>query len=280
MRSIRLFSVILLALCFSPGFEGIGMGQGRTSLLAVKEIALKYDERGTEKVTLTCSRACAPALFALGEGHPRIVMDLNGVASIEKRNYDAVRPPGKFVQRIRGYLDRGSGKLRIVLDMDASKDYLITPLKNQPANTFSIEISEQTVADRGPSETPQSPKPRRIRILIVGQNPVEGNGSPASAGKPDGVAPSGRAEKESSVQEGRALMDVGDYDGAIREFSRIIEKEPKNSLCRRLRGNAHASRGDREKAIGDWIVAARLGDETIQAYLDFLKVSWRGKSKP
>lgn len=53
-----------------------------------------------------------------------------------------------------------------------------------------------------------------------------------------------------------------------------------HSLSYRLRGNAYDNLADRQKAMEDWTRAARLGDTTMQSYLDFLQVKWWENSAP
>ena len=53
-----------------------------------------------------------------------------------------------------------------------------------------------------------------------------------------------------------------------------------HSLSYRLRGNAYDNLAYRRKAMEDWTRAARLGDTTMQSYLDFLQVKWRENPAP
>ena len=70
-------------------------------------------------------------------------------------------------------------------------------------------------------------------------------------------------------------MNAGEFSAAVDTFSRTLAANPKDSLSYRLRGNAYDNLGDRQKAMEDWSQAARLGDTTIQSYLDFLGIKWR-----
>jgi len=275
--SMKHFLATSMVVCLALSSYGPCMGQDQKPVLVVEKIVFARAERAKEKITLMCNQVCSPEVSALEGDRPRIVMDLNGVASMEKKDR-AVRQSGKFVKKIRSYLDEKAGKLRIVLDMDASINYLVSPVLNPPVNTFSLSISKQPSARQGYAGKSPISKPRRI--LIAGRDEGVDAALSIKAGKRERSGKTGVAPNELSVDRGRSLMDAGDYDGAINIFTRIIEKNQKNSLCYRLRGNAYAGIGDRPKAIDDWIIAARLGDQTIQAYLDFLKVPWQEKSKP
>jgi hypothetical protein len=59
----------------------------------------------------------------------------------------------------------------------------------------------------------------------------------------------------------------------------MIAKNPNDRLSYRLRGNAYQNIGDRQKAIVDWITAARMGDEIVQSYLDYMQINWKETSK-
>jgi len=274
--SIKHMLTTLLVACFILSAYGFCLGQDQKPRFVVKQILITPAEHGKEKVTLRCSQVCDPALSALEGDRPRIIMDLKGVISRENKNHKG-RQSGKLVKNIRSYLDQKSGRLRIVLDMDPSKNYLASPISDQPVNAFSLLISVQPSAKRGRSGKAIGVK--RGRILMTGQMQNDHAATPRMIKKFESRAGANLEEKEWTVAQGRSLMDAGDYDGAIVLFTRIIEKNPKNSLCYRLRGNAYSNIGDRPKAIHDWTAAARLGDQTIQSYLDFLKVPWRGKSK-
>ena len=83
-----------------------------------------------------------------------------------------------------------------------------------------------------------------------------------------------------TVDQGRSLLNAGEFAAAIETFTRILAVHPKDSLSYRLRGNAYDNLGNREKAIEDWMQASRLGDAIVQSYLDFLGVKWRENPAP
>ena len=76
------------------------------------------------------------------------------------------------------------------------------------------------------------------------------------------------------IKEGRNLLNSNDFQRAITVFSKAIQSNPQNYLAYRLRGNAYDNLGDRQNAIKDWKVAARIGDKIIQSYLKSLDVNW------
>ena len=75
-------------------------------------------------------------------------------------------------------------------------------------------------------------------------------------------------------------MKSGDLAAAIETFTLILTVHPQDHLSYRLRGNAYDNLGNQQKAVEDWTKAARLGDTTIQSYLDFQGVKWRETPAP
>jgi hypothetical protein len=64
-------------------------------------------------------------------------------------------------------------------------------------------------------------------------------------------------------------------------FTQILADHPQDFLSYRMRGNVYDNNlGDQQKAIGDWMQAARLGDNIIQSYLDSLEIKWRDNPAP
>jgi tetratricopeptide (TPR) repeat protein len=272
------------AVCLVLTTCGLCMAQDQKAALAVKEIVFKADEGGKEKVTVLCSQACVPVLSGLEGKKPRIVMDFTGVSSIESK-YRKVATSGKFVKTIRSYLDNDSKKLRVVLDLAPSKDFVVYATQDQTVNVFSLEIAEKRRAKGKHART----KEGRISIVDRAQKPIDKDLKPAKiAEKQEPVSGVKVAMDEKSklpvdknpTDRGRSQMNAGDYTGAIKTFSEIIADNPRDSLAYRLRGNAYQNIGDRQKAVGDWITAAKLGDQLVQSYLDYMQINWKETQKP
>ena len=83
------------------------------------------------------------------------------------------------------------------------------------------------------------------------------------------------AKDAHSLVHGRSQLNAGEFVAAVDTFTQILAANPEESLSYRLRGNAYDNLGNRQKAIEDWTQAARLGDTTLQSYLDFLEIKWR-----
>jgi tetratricopeptide (TPR) repeat protein len=215
-------------------------------------------------------------------------MDLKGVSSIDPK-YRKVDTSGKFVKIIRSYLDNNSKQLRVVLDMNPSKYYIVHATQDQALNAFSLEISEKGRAKSKYAKRSAKTKADRISFVDRVQRPIDKDLKPgkiAEKHEPVSGAPVAVDEKSklavdtNSVNRGRSQMNAGDYTGAIKTFTEIIAENPRDSLPYRLRGNAYQNIGDRQKSVGDWITAARLGDQLVQSYLDYMQINWKEMPKP
>lgn len=283
MNTKYCFSIFFTVLFVLSAF-GLCTAQDQTAALTVKEIVFKTDKGGKEKVAVLCNQSCVPVLSGLEGKKPRIVMDFTGVSFIESK-YRNVPISGKYVKKIRSYLDNDSKKLRVVLDMAPSKYFIVHATKDQTVNAFSLEISEKRRAKDKHARTKES----RISIVDRAQKPIDKAPMPERAAekqKPVRGAKAAADEKSkpavdgNTVDRGRAQMNAGDYTGAIKTFTEIIAENPRGSLPYRLRGNAYQNIGDRQRAVGDWITAARLGDQLVQSYLDYMQINWKETPKP
>ena len=81
------------------------------------------------------------------------------------------------------------------------------------------------------------------------------------------------AKDMQSVDQGRSQLNAREFAAGVDTLTQILAAHPQDSLSYRLRGNAYDNLGDRQKAVEDWTQAARLGDTTMQSYLDFLQVN-------
>jgi len=309
------FIMPILALCLVASFSGPCSGEDPKNTLTVKRIEFTSDKVGGEWISLLCNQSCTPELSILEGENPRVVMDMKEVLHIQTR-IRSINTRGKLVKRIRNYLDKETNRLRVVLDLDPSKSYVVRPRQDAPKNSYMITIYEGaslskqkpggsgTVKDSPPSQD------KRITIFRPDLRPGEQKGTLQEA------APS--AEKHSTVEatqetvqipenrnvveaakdkvtiqeergameatrsvpsfdQGRSHITPSEFATAVDTFTQVIAAHPQDSLSYRMRGNAYDNLGDHQKAIDDWTKAARLGDPIMQFYLDFLGVKWREK---
>jgi hypothetical protein len=277
---IKLYASLCLAVCILFTFPGFCIGKDQEAALKVKRIIFTIDKDGREKIALMCNQVCIPDLFTIEGKHPRVVMDLKEVSSTEA-GHRTVHTRGKFVKRIRSYLDKESKRLRVVLDMGSAKYYIVHPMQSESDNIYFLNISERKPAGNLYAQNSLPSQNKQIAILRPDLMSVEKDvKSKGKEDKPNQVGDVRIANDEISVNQGRSQMNAGDFTGAVETFTQRVAAHPQDSLGYRLRGNAYDNLGDRRKAIEDWITAARLGDEIIRSYLDFLQVKWQEKSAP
>jgi lipoprotein NlpI len=67
---------------------------------------------------------------------------------------------------------------------------------------------------------------------------------------------------------GVARVGKGDYEGAIRDFTKAIESDPKNPVYYAARGNARTTSGELEDAIADFSTAIELDPARRVPYIN------------
>jgi tetratricopeptide (TPR) repeat protein len=278
--------IIPLLLCFIMGIHGLCSGEDPKNNLTVKRIEFTPDKIGGEWISLLCNQSCTPELSFLEGENPRVVMDMKGVSLIQA-TARSVNTGGRFVKRVRSYLDKQRKILRVVLDLETSKSYIVRPRYDPPINAYVIMIYEDTSISeqkhRGSEDAKSSllSKETHITILRPDLRPGEQKENLQKAlPSPEKHGVSKIAEDVPSVEQGRSQLNDGEFAAAVDIFTQIIAAHPNDSLSYRLRGDAYDNLGYRERAMEDWTHAARLGDTIIQSYLDFLKVNWRENPAP
>jgi tetratricopeptide (TPR) repeat protein len=274
------------------GLSGICSGRDQKSILSVKRIDFSKDKIGGEWVSIFCNQSCTPEIFSIEGENPRIVMDLKEVSHIQIKTR-SMNTDGELVKRIRNYLDKETDKLRVVLDLKPSKSFIARPRHDPQENAYVIMIYEDASspeAQSGESWVNRSSalkEESRITILPsdIGQKGIQDSKPkevlPPLINRTENAPPvpaHQTAEKTSnpqSVSTGRAQMNAGEFSAAIDTFTQVIATHPQDSLAYRMRGNAYDNMGNYERAMQDWIQAARLGDAIMQSYLDFLGIRWR-----
>jgi len=269
--SSKPFIPFILVLCFIGSFASPCTGEDTKTDLTVKNIAFNRSEDGIERIALFCNQSCIPELFSLEGRNPRLVMDMKGVFLIQTKAGN-ISTGGKLIKRVRSYLDKHTKILRIVLDMEPSKYYIVRPIQD-PSGNYMLTIKEDT-------DSPRSQE-KRITILHPNLRPGEQEGRLRDAtASPEKHMAVRAAQDMQSVDQGKSQLNAREYAAAVDTFTQILAAHPQDSLSYRLRGYAYGNLGDRQKAMEDWMQAARLGDTTLQSYLDFLQVKWRDNPAP
>jgi tetratricopeptide (TPR) repeat protein len=277
---------LLLILHFTVSFSGLCAGEDQKTALTVKKITFISDKIGGEWISLFCNQPCTPELFSLEGENPRVVMDMKEVFLIEAKARN-INPGGKLVKRIRSYLDEQTNILRVVLDMEPSKSYIVRPRHDPPENGYvlmiyeDVSLSEQKSGGSKNAKGSPLSQEKRITILHPDLRPVELKGNLGEAAhSPEKRNAANAAKDVQLVDQGSSQLNAGEFTTAVDTFTQILAAHPQDSLSYRLRGNAYDNLGDRQKAVEDWTQAARLGDTTLQSYLDFLHVKWQENPDP
>ena len=133
MKKKTLF-VFALAFCILF-FEAGSFGAEKKTI--IKSIKFKI-EKDHEEVLIALNNFSIPEVQSLEGDKPRIVIDINNVASW--KGHYKIPINGNFIKQIRTYLHRDTGKLRIVLDLKYSDDYIIDQTYYRKTNIYSITV--------------------------------------------------------------------------------------------------------------------------------------------
>ena len=270
MNSKR-FIIPLLILCFVISFAGLCTGDDAKNALTVKNIVFNRSKDGIERIALLCNQSCVPELSSLEGDNPRVVMDMKGASLIQSKARN-VNTGGRLVKRIRSNLNKQTNILRIVLDMEPSKSYIVRPMQD-PSGNYMLTIKED-------ADSPRSQE-KRITILRPDLRPGEQKGKLQEAAPNPKKSSAVEAVKDvPSVDQGKSQLNDGEFAAAVDIFTQILATHPQDSMIYRLRGDAYDNLGDQQKALEDWTQAARLGDTIIQSYLDSLKIKWQENPAP
>ena len=143
----RSFALSILVLCFVVSFVSPCTGEDTKTTLTVKNIAFNRSKNGIERIALFCNQSCVPELSAVEGSNPRLVMDMKRVFLIQTKAR-SISTGGEFVKRVRSYLDEQTKILRIVLEMEPSKYYIVRPI-HDPSGNYMLTIKE----NRDPSRS-------------------------------------------------------------------------------------------------------------------------------
>ncbi len=107
----------------------------------IREISLKI-ELEKETLQIFLDRFYIPEFSRLEGSNPRIILDLRPIKSISQEQQSRVIVNGKHIKQMRSYHDRKKRNLRIVLDMEPSRNYLVRPSFLKSQNLFRLEVRE------------------------------------------------------------------------------------------------------------------------------------------
>ncbi len=106
----------------------------------MKSIKFKLDDSGKEAILIEFDRFYTPAIFAIEGKSARIVLDVANVSSF-KKEWALINVGGKIIRRVRCSEDPRTHMVRIVLDVEPSKNYHVQPVFSEKGNIYMLEIS-------------------------------------------------------------------------------------------------------------------------------------------
>jgi len=118
----------------SPGVTN----SDQTDSVSVVRIDFRKEEDGTEKVFIGLNRHHIPRTFTIEGDKPRVVIDIKNVSIWKGRPKIPVN--GKLIKQIRTHLHRHTKTLRLVLDLNLSMDYTVSPAFYPAENIYCITV--------------------------------------------------------------------------------------------------------------------------------------------
>jgi hypothetical protein len=103
----------------------------------VKSIKFKTAKHHDE-VLIALNTFSIPQVRSIEGANPRIIVNIDKVSSWSGQ--DNIPVNGNLIKKIRIYLHRNTEKLRIILDLKHSDDYIIDQTYDKIANTYSISV--------------------------------------------------------------------------------------------------------------------------------------------
>jgi len=136
---VKALSIVLVCLLAVAPATGLAKPtKGRPFAQTQITIQLQPDH---ETVCLALNGLAQPVLSSLEGERPRIVIDLTGVGRWQGRSSVAVG--GALIHQVRAYLDRPSGRLRLVVDLAPGLDYAADPVYYSENDLFCLTVRRQ-----------------------------------------------------------------------------------------------------------------------------------------
>ncbi len=126
---------LMVSLVFNSSLVSATQQKGKKPKITVKNITFTIGKE-SEKVIIDLDKVTVPIIFNIDGNNPRIVIDIMNVLPCKGRYRTPVN--GKLIKQIRAYYHRDSEKLRVVLDLNPDRDYIITQFRI--SNKILVEI--------------------------------------------------------------------------------------------------------------------------------------------
>ncbi|MEW6667519.1 MAG: AMIN domain-containing protein [Thermodesulfobacteriota bacterium] len=110
--------------------------------LEIRDIKVESKRGVKDTVHIFSNRFFTPSVFALEGERPRFVIDILNTPQVRIKQ-DLIRVGGDFIEQIRIRLNRGTGTLRVVLDLHPSKNYKLNQMFYEAENIYAVEVEEE-----------------------------------------------------------------------------------------------------------------------------------------
>ena len=108
----------------------------------IEDVTFRIAQKGVEIVFVHSNRFFVPVIFALEGDRPRVVVDIRNISHI-KKGLSKIDVGGELIKQIRSHYNRHSQTLRIVLDLNPSKNYITNQVFYETRNIYSLELIEE-----------------------------------------------------------------------------------------------------------------------------------------
>lgn len=96
------------------------------------------EKDGAESVCFELNRLCNPHIFSIPGKKPRIVIDVRPVSKWYGK--PSIEVDGHQIKRVRTHLHKAEEKLRIVLDLNPSMDFLVQPQYYEEERVYCVYV--------------------------------------------------------------------------------------------------------------------------------------------
>lgn len=97
--------------------------------------------RGHERVFIAFNGKILPELSSIQNELPRVVADFQNVAAV-RPGLKHIEVGGSFIKRVRSSYNAATRVLRIVLDLDMAKNYLVNQVFSEKENMYVFDVAE------------------------------------------------------------------------------------------------------------------------------------------
>lgn len=109
--------------------------------IVLRDITFKIGPQKHERVFIAFNRKALPELSSIQNDLPRVVADFKNVAAV-RPGLKQIDVGGSFIKRVRSSYNPATRTLRIVLDLDISKNYLVNQVFSEKENIYAFDVAE------------------------------------------------------------------------------------------------------------------------------------------